>query len=178
MNEKSGIYLRPITVEDTNDIVKWRNSEAVRKYFIYQEDFTEEGHMNWLETKVNTGEAVQFMIVERGTDRAIGSVFLRDIDRKNKKAEYGIFIGDDSKMGLGIGTQTARLMIEYAFGQEKLHRLYLRVFADNDRAISSYKKAGFVVEGLLKDDVFVRNQYRDIVWMAVTNPKECGREVE
>lgn len=166
------IYLRPIAVEDTDDIVRWRNSEGVRKYFIYQADFTREGHLKWLETKVKTGEVIQFMIIEKKSEKAIGSVFLRDVDRDFNKAEYGIFIGEEAEKGRGYGTQAAQLMIKYAFEQEKLHRLYLRVFADNERAIASYKKAGFVFEGLFRDDVFVRGEYRDIVWMAIVNSQK------
>ena len=44
------VYLRPITIEDTDRIVTWRNSDAVRPYFIYQKPFTKEGHLYWLHT--------------------------------------------------------------------------------------------------------------------------------
>ena len=59
------VYLRPITVEDTEDIIHWRNSEDVKKYFIYQGEFTKEGHMEWLDKRIRSGEVVQFMIVEK-----------------------------------------------------------------------------------------------------------------
>ena len=49
------IYLRPMTEADTDDIVDWRNSEGVRRSFIYQEDFTPEGHLHWLHEVVETG---------------------------------------------------------------------------------------------------------------------------
>ena len=39
------VYLRPITLEDTDNIIRWRNSENVRPYFIYQKPFTREGHL-------------------------------------------------------------------------------------------------------------------------------------
>lgn len=173
MNESElDIYLRPITVDDTDDIIRWRNSEDVRKYFIDQGEFTKESHLKWLETKIKTGEVIQFMIVEKRTDNAIGSVYLRDVNLKERKAEYGIFIGEEDKKGKGYGTQAARLMIKYAFNEIHLHKLYLRVLADNKKAIASYKKAGFEQEGISKRDVYVRGTYRDIVWMAVLNPQE------
>lgn len=31
------VYLRPMTIDDTDDIVRWRNRESVRQYFVYQE---------------------------------------------------------------------------------------------------------------------------------------------
>lgn len=63
-------------------------------------------------------------------------------------------------------------MIRYAFEILDLHRVYLRVFADNKRAIASYQKAGFCLEGISRSDVYVRGTYKDIAWMAVINSKE------
>lgn len=170
--KKNGIILRPMTLEDTEDIVRWRNSESVKKFFIYQDEFTRDSHENWIKTKVETGDVVQFMIVEEGSQKAVGSVYLRDIDRENRKAEYGIFIGEDEARGKGYGALATRKMLEYAFGEMGLHRVYLRAFADNIRAISTYKKEGFKVEGILTDDVFVNGQFRDIAWMAKINTTE------
>ena len=52
------VMLRPITMEDTPLIVRWRNTESVRKNFIFRERFTEEMHNNWMRTKVASGEVV------------------------------------------------------------------------------------------------------------------------
>ena len=105
------IYLRPIEDGDTDRIVAWRNQERVRNNFIYQKPFTREGHQNWMRTKVAAGEVVQFIICEKDTGRPVGSVYFRDIDRENQKAEYGIFIGEADAAGKGIGTETARLAV-------------------------------------------------------------------
>lgn len=165
------IYLRPMTAEDTDNIVAWRNSDAVRTNFIYQKLFTRQSHEQWIETMVNTGKVVQMIICLCENDAPVGSVYIRDIDTTHSKGEYGIFIGEDSARGRGIGTATAKLMIRYAFEELKLHRLFLRVFADNKQAMGSYEKAGFVKEAYLKDDVCIDGVYRDIVLMAIINKK-------
>lgn len=165
-DETAGIYLRLMNREDTDSVVAWRNSDSVRRNFIYQTLFTRESHENWIRTMVETGKVVQMIICDLGTDRPLGSVYIRDIDRQHRKAEYGIFIGETAARGRGVGTATARLMLRYCFEEEGLHRVYLRAFADNVQAIRSYEKAGFVREGLLKDDVRIDGRYRDIIWMA------------
>lgn len=165
----AAIYLRLMTYEDTERIVSWRNNDAVRRNFIYQELFTREGHEHWIRTMVETGRVVQMVICETQGDRPVGSVYLRDIDRQHKKAEYGIFIGDDGARGKGYGTAAAQLMIRYAFEELGLHRLFLRAFADNAQAIRSYEKAGFEREALLRDDVCIDGCYRDIVLMGILN---------
>ncbi len=165
--EAEKIYLRPITMADTDRIISWRNQDWVRRNFIYQEPFTKQGHETWMRTRVATGDAVQFIICDKQTDRPLGSVYFRDIDRGNRKAEYGIFIGEADATGRGIGTQAARLAVAYAKDVLGLHKLMLRVFADNTGAIKSYQNAGFVREAYLKDEILQEGVYRDMLLMAV-----------
>lgn len=165
--EGKDIYLRLMGREDTERIIHWRNKEMVFRNFIYQKPFTHKGHENWIKTMIDTGKAVQFIICERVSGRPVGSVYLRDIDRTHNKAEYGIFIGEEDALGKSYGTQAALMMIKYAFEEEGLHKLMLRVLAENDRAVRSYEKAGFVREAYLRDEVFLDGRYRDVIYMAV-----------
>lgn len=167
-----GIYLRRMTYQDTDRIVAWRNSPQVRKNFIYQELFTRESHENWIRTQVETGHVIQTVICDLETDRPLGSVYIRDIDRQHQKAEYGIFIGEADARGRGVGTAAAKLMLRFSFEEAGLHRVYLRALAENKQAIRSYEKAGFCKEGLLRDDVCIAGVYRDIVWMAALAPEK------
>lgn len=171
-DEAVGIYLRSMTYDDTDLILKWRNQDAVRKNFVYQELFTKESHENWIRTKVETGQAIQMIICLTAGNIPVGAVNIQHIDREHSKAEYGIFIGEDSARGRGIGTASAKLMLRYCFEEEKLHRIYLRALASNIAAIRSYEKAGFRQEGYLREDVRIGDAYVDLVWMAVLNPAE------
>lgn len=173
--EGEDIYLRPIAMEDTDNIIKWRNSDAVRTNFIYQEPFTRQSHMHWLETMVDAKKVVQMIICLKEGDKPVGSVYIRDIDNCHHKGEYGIFIGEADARGKGIGTKAAKLMISYAFETLHLHRLFLRVLADNLQAIASYGKAGFEKEAYLRDAVYINGIYRDVVLMAVLNPQQMGK---
>lgn len=167
IDENVRIYLRLMMRDDTDLIVEWRNSDAVRRNFIYREPFTREGHENWIRNMVETGRVVQMIICDLDTDRPLGSVYIRDIDRRHNKAEYGIFIGEPDARGRGVGTAAARLMLRYCFEEQGLHRVYLRVLSENIQAMRSYEKAGFVREGCLRGDVCIDGVYRDVVWMAV-----------
>ena len=169
IDKEAGVYLRLMTYDDTDLIVSWRNADSVRKNFIYQALFTRESHENWIRTMIETGKVVQMMICERKTGRAVGSVYIRDIEPIHQKAEYGIFIGEADARGKGYGTAAAKLMIRYCFEEMKLHRLFLRVYAENQQAIKSYEKAGFEREALLRDDVCIDGNYRDIVLMGILN---------
>ena len=87
-----------------------------------------------------------------------------------EKANLVIFIGDDSSLGRGIGTEAAKLMIHYGFNELGLHKIFLRVLADNERAIKSYEKVGFTKEGFFRDEVYINGTYHDLIYMAIINP--------
>ena len=166
-DQATGIYLRYMTEMDTDKIVAWRNTESIRSRFIYRGDFTREIHLSWIRNMVDTGKVVQLIICDINTDEALGSVYIRDIDRLHSRAEYGIFIGEPSARGRGVGSAVARLMLKYCFEEEKLHRVYLRVLSDNEAAIGSYQNAGFLKEALLREDVFLDGAYKDVILMGI-----------
>ena len=93
---------------------------------------------------IDTGKVIQFIICEKDNEgRPVGSVYLRDIDREKKSAEYGVFIGEDDAQGKGYGNEAAILMTEFAQNVMALKQLILRVFTYNVSAIKSYENAGF-----------------------------------
>lgn len=161
------VTLREMTEKDTPNVIKWRNSPSVVKNFIFRTPLTEKAHLNWYHNRVLTGEVVQFIIVDNESKKDVGSVYLRDIDKVNQKCEYGIFIGEESCRGKGLGTDAAKLILSYAFDTLKMNRVFLRVFADNTAAINSYKHAGFEVEGVFKQDVIIDGVACDMVFMAI-----------
>lgn len=163
----NNVTIRKITEKDTENIIRWRNNPRVVENFIIRTPFTAESHLNWYNTRVQTGEVEQFVIVDTESNKDVGSVYLRDIDLNNKKCEYGIFIGEDDCRGKGIGSAAAKLILDYAFEVLKLNRVYLRVFDYNKSAIRSYEKAGFKYEGTFKDDVIIEGKPYNIVYMAI-----------
>lgn len=172
--EGERVRLRPITMDDTNHIVEWRNNPEVRKNFVFRTLFTPEIHEAWMRGPVEQGKVCQFIIEIKNSKKPIGSIYLRDIDLDNESAEYGIFIGEDESRGQGYGTEAAQLALKYAFSTLKLHRVYLRVFANNPQAVQSYKKAGFQQEGLFKDFVKIDGHFFDMIFMAILSREESG----
>lgn len=136
----TAVTLRPITDADTDLIVKWRNTPSVVQNFIFRQTFTPEMHRSWLATKVATGQVVQYIILDNADGKPVGSVYYRDIDNHNRSAEYGIFIGEESARGKGLGTETARLFTQFGVDTLHLHRISLRVLAEMPPPAAAMKR--------------------------------------
>lgn len=159
--------LRSLEFNDNSKIVGWRNSEHVLKNFLDKRKITVESHNQWYKNEVATGNVKQFIIVlDNGEE--IGSVYLRNIDKLNSKAELGIFIGEKIAIGKGYGTQAVALLCDYGFNELGLHKIFLRVVESNQTAISAYRKNGFEIEGVAKDDVWdtVNKKFINVVFMS------------
>lgn len=153
--ESKRIILRPITVEDTADILRWRNSPHVMEHFIIREPLTEEVHRDWLENKVAKGLSEQFIIIVKDSGKAIGSQYYQRIDREKKSAEFGIFIGEKEETGKGYGPEVLELAIEHARDDMGLKSIELRVIADNEAAYKLYSGHGFkVIPGSTEKKVY------------------------
>ena len=108
---------------------------------------------------------VVFAIEHEG--RPIGQANYRDLQPKGKSAEVGIGIGEPALWGKGLGREALGLLVKHLVDDLGVHRVTLSVLAYNDRAISSYKAAGFEVEGIERDGVMTdRGTCADDVKMA------------
>jgi RimJ/RimL family protein N-acetyltransferase len=103
----------------------------------------------------------------RDTDRLIGSCAFSQLDADNGSALYHITIGEKDTWGLGYGTEATDLMLEHAFTRLGLHRVSLSVFAFNERALRSYQKSGFTIEGRAREAICRGGRFWDEIAMSI-----------
>jgi len=80
-------------------------------------------------------------------DCLIGEIGLDGIKYTHGDAFVGISLGERDFWGKGYGTDAMRVLLRFAFTELNLRRVSLDVFEYNPRAVRSYEKVGFVVEG-------------------------------
>ena len=97
----------------------------------------------WYDRAATSERGMTFTIYERATGKPIGTTGLHDIDYHHRKAAFGIMIGEPDYRGKGYGTETTRLMLDYAFTALGLHNVMLTVFEYNLAGQRAYEKAGF-----------------------------------
>jgi ribosomal protein S18 acetylase RimI-like enzyme len=82
------------------------------------------------------------------------------------RARFGISVAKDQR-GQGIGQALIGAMIEWASTHREIEKVVLGVFADNDAAVSLYRRMGFAIEGRrLREFKLGPGRYADDLIMA------------
>ncbi|MCZ7605346.1 MAG: GNAT family N-acetyltransferase [Planctomycetota bacterium] len=143
-----------------------------RNLLIGRYPFSEEGERKWMERHAEPPTAdgltdVVFTFGLKGESAPLGNSGLHRISMIHRNAEWGIFIGRPEHWGKGLGREVAGALLRYGFDTLNLHRIYLRVNADNERGVRAYRAAGFKDEGVLRQAIFVDGKYVDLLMMGV-----------
>ena len=109
------------------------------------------------------------------TDQLIGSCAFTQLDGDNGSALYHITLGERDTWGRGYGTEATELMLQHAFTRLGLHRIALSVFEFNERAIRSYEKSGFIIEGRAREAIWRDGRFWDEIAMSVLEPEWSAR---
>lgn len=120
----------------------------------------------WFEDYLKSGKSRIFAIMSRDGEH-VGNIGLHSIDNVNRRASLGIVIGEKSEWGKGLGSDALRTVLVYAFRELNLHKVSLRVFRNNERAIKSYERCGFSREGIEREQVFKDGKYHDLYVMSI-----------
>jgi UDP-4-amino-4,6-dideoxy-N-acetyl-beta-L-altrosamine N-acetyltransferase len=156
------IRLRAIEESDLALMASWRSDPAVYGFFYEYLPISARQQRNWYERQLGDSSEIN-LIVAKLDGTPIGTVSIYDIDRRNRKAEWGrVLIGDPTMRGEGIGSEIEILILQYAFEHLNLHKLYCEVFVENTSAVALYKNFGFKEEGILRDHVFKGGRYVDV----------------
>jgi diamine N-acetyltransferase len=155
------IRLRPVERDDLPRFVAWFGDPEVHRHLAIWLPFSLAQEERWFENHLQQLERQELVLLAIETNEGIhiGNIGLHQIDWKNRHAELGIAIGEKAYWDRGYGSDAIRTLLRLAFREMNMHRVQLRVDADNARAIHCYEKAGFKKEGTLRDVVFREGKY-------------------
>jgi RimJ/RimL family protein N-acetyltransferase len=142
---------------------RWINDFGAVRNMGIPRPLTYEQETAWYDQGENDG--VRFTIYERATGRPVGNTGLHGVDHRNRTAEFGLLIGEADCRGKGYGTETARLMLDYAFTALGLHSLMLRVHEFNLAGRRAYAKAGYRECGRRRQCLFMGGRFWDEIFM-------------
>lgn len=121
----------------------------------------------WFESITSVSDTYKFAIETLADNKFIGGCNITGVDWKNSVATVGIFIGGSENRGKGYGSDAMKVLMDFIFMQMNINKIRLTVYSHNQSAIKCYKKCGFKVEGLLRQEVYRDGKYYDKISMGL-----------
>lgn len=157
------LCLRPLEVEEGEILRAYLNDPENHQYLARFRPLNGREEREWLEGIHKQEGEFLFGVALREEERLIGSCGLHRASLPNRSAELGILIGDPAFHGKGYGAEAIGLLLEYGFNSLGLHRVGLRVYANNERGIRCYEKCGFRREGAAREARWWDGKWLDIL---------------
>lgn len=164
------VRLRAIEKDDLPRFVNWLNDPEVRQHLQMYQPLSQVQEEEWFKGILQRPLDEQPLVIEiQVADgwQPVGNVGLFDINHSDHSAEIGIIIGEKSVWNQGYGSEAMRLMVKHGFEDINLNRIFLRVYETNPRGQRAYEKAGFVLEGRMRQARFLQGRYIDVLLMSV-----------
>jgi len=117
------------------------------------------------------GDEVGFTIETIADGKSIGFIGLDNINNLTRNSMVGMGIGDRENWSKGYGTEAMKLVVKYAFEKLNLNRVTLDVLEVNQRGIRAYEKAGFLLEGRIKQALMKAGKRYDLILMGITRKR-------
>ena len=158
--------LRALERDDLPHFVEWVNDPEVRRFLSIRYPLSMTEEEKWWE-RFLTQQNDHIWAIETEDGIYIGNIGLHGVERENRRAGMGIMIGNKTYWGQGYGTDATLAALGWAFDYLNLNRVYLTVYAYNERAIRCYEKCGFRAEGTLRQAHYSDGQYHDELMMGI-----------
>jgi RimJ/RimL family protein N-acetyltransferase len=164
--EGPSVVLRRHHPRDLPAVIRWyRDPELAHLTRYSLRPMPIEEIERFFQSRLLSPESVAYGIHVRTSERLIGLTTFSSIDTDNGSVLFHITIGERDAWDRGYGTEATELMLSLAFERLGLHRVGLSVFAFNERAIRAYQKAGFHIEGRLREAILRDGRYWDEIQM-------------
>ena len=163
------LRFRAIEREDLEQLKTWRNKPGIRAWTREYRLLNMVNQEDWFES-MSRNRNNEMLVIEILVDNnwvSIGVCGLCYIDWVNRHAEVSLYIGEHSFRGLGLGKRILGLLEEKAFREFNLHKLWAEIYSGNAASVKLFEKAGYVMEGRLKEQVFKNGEYQDSLFFSL-----------
>jgi ribosomal-protein-alanine N-acetyltransferase len=108
-----------------------------------------------------TGQALQFVVADKASDKAIGTCLLFRLEEASRRAELGYVLGR-AHWGRGLMQEALSALLTRAFGAMALRRLEAEVDTRNPASARLLQRLGFTREGLLRQRWVTKGEAKDV----------------
>jgi RimJ/RimL family protein N-acetyltransferase len=160
------VTLRELEIEDAPSLVSMITTEEVQR-FVSPPPTTVEGFerlIAWVKKEREHGKHACYGVVPAGASTVVGLFQLRSLEPGFARAEWG-FMLSSAYWGSGLFSDSARLVLDFAFDTIGVHRLEARAAVANGRGNGALRKIGAVQEGVLRRAFFKNGCHIDqVLW--------------
>lgn len=157
--------LRLLQEKDIPGMLEWMHDPEISRFFRFDAEAMTADRARIFIAASFTDECRHYAVTDE-TDEYLGTISLEQIDRENRHALYAVSMRKKA-MGTGAAMEATRAILQIAFKELGLERVFLNVLSDNLRAKRFYEKAGFRHEGCFRRHLFLRGQWRDWDWYSI-----------
>ena len=108
-----------------------------------------------------------FKAYHRERNSIVGYGEIASIQSRNRAAFLSRILITQNFRNSGLGELLVRNLLKIGFEKYNLNRIELNVFSFNHAAIQCYKRAGFVVEGTMRESCFDGTAFENEVRMSI-----------
>ena len=161
------VLLRSIEKSDINIFYDFISDEELRKYdYGYTIPPSKEYVLENFNSFFNLRKKYITIVNEKGV--VVGYMTYKEAKDCCNVYSIGITIGRRF-WHRGYGMDSINTLLKFLFLNRGAHKIELEVLEFNERAISCYKKCGFIEEGRKRHRSFYEGQYKDVVIMGILN---------
>lgn len=150
------LIIRALEETDLEFVHHLNNEYSIMSYW-FEEPYQSLSELQSLYKKHLLDESERRFIIEDDNIR-IGVVELVEINFVHSNCEIQIIV-DPQYSGQGYAKNAFKKAIDYAFLVLNLHKIYLFVDVQNEKAVHIYKSQNFVIEGTLQEHFYTRGKY-------------------
>lgn len=155
------VRLEPLSLAHLDGVMSWINDPEVTFYFAnLSGEITREQEEAYLRVLLTSQTDKIFSIFEN--DEYVGQIGISKIYWPARNGRIGLMLKREA-WGRGLSQVAIRLLIDKAFGDLNLHKLWVIIRADNEKGLYLWKKMGFTPEGILRDEYFVKGKFHNMV---------------
>lgn len=153
--EDDVVFLRPFEEDDVPVIVAACQDPEIPRWTSVPSPYTEADARGWLES-----DEEDYAIVDKATGELLGSIGVRY--PRSGVGEVGYWVKREAR-GRGVATRALALLARWALEARDLGRFQLRADVENEASQRVAEKAGFVREGVLRSELLIKGERRDVV---------------
>ncbi len=104
----------------------------------------------------------------------VGLAGFSNFDAARGVGRFYIVLGDEAFWGKGLGTAVAKRVVEVGFVDLGLRKISSDYLAPNAAAAKVHERAGFAIDGRLRDDAWRQGRWVDRVLASILRDEHAG----